>query len=131
LFRENDLPILCPISHIVARAIRDDAILADGWDNPAKLFATDLRRMGRPAIQIRWKPQWLKRPVFRRSVRVQNVWVKSETEAFAYSKYNFYLKRLGIAVGLVDILTSYCFRRATLNAVDGMYPLPSGGISCD
>lgn len=118
LFRENNLPILCPVSHIMARAIRDDAILVEGWNKPETFFATDLRRMSRPAMRVNWKPEWLKRPVFRQSEKVKGVWVKSQTEPFPYSKYNFYTKRLGIAVGLVDILTSYCFRRVTLNAVD-------------
>ncbi|RFU28318.1 hypothetical protein B7463_g8023, partial [Scytalidium lignicola] len=93
LFRENDLPILCPISHLIARAIRDDAILADDWNDPEKFFKTDLRCMGRPAIP-------------------------SKTKAFLYTKFNFYLKRIGKAVNLLDILTTYCFRRALLNAVD-------------
>ncbi|KAH8797870.1 FluG domain-containing protein [Xylogone sp. PMI_703] len=118
LFRENDLPILCPISHLLARAIRDDAILADGWNEPDKFFKTDLRRTGRPAIPVRWKPALLKRPVFRLSVKENGLWIKSETEPFPYSKFNFYLKRIGRGINLTDILTSYCFRRGMLNAVD-------------
>ena len=121
LFRENPLPILCPISHILARAIRDLAILVDGYTSAEPFFATDLRAEGVSAIKVHWKPEWLKRPVFRRSVRTMNGYVKSKAEPMTYSTYAFYLDRLGIDTGLEDKLTSYCFRRGTANAVNGMH----------
>ena len=40
-----------------------------------------------------------------------------------YSKYAFYLNRLGRDAGFEDKLTSYCFRRGCANAIDGMYPV--------
>ncbi|PVH71691.1 hypothetical protein DL98DRAFT_520924, partial [Cadophora sp. DSE1049] len=39
-----------------------------------------------------------------------------------YSKYAFYLNRLGRDAGLEDKLTSYCFRRGCANAIDSIYP---------
>ncbi len=42
LFRENPLPILCPISHILTRAIRDDAIFVDGYTSAEPFFVTNL-----------------------------------------------------------------------------------------
>ncbi|KAK0105971.1 hypothetical protein ONS95_004480 [Cadophora gregata] len=36
-----------------------------------------------------------------------------------YSKYAFYLNRLGRDAGFEDKLTSYCFRRGCANAIDG------------
>ncbi|KAH8585353.1 hypothetical protein B0O99DRAFT_696587 [Bisporella sp. PMI_857] len=42
LFRENPLPILCPISHILTRAIRNDAIFVDGYTSAEPFFATNL-----------------------------------------------------------------------------------------
>jgi hypothetical protein len=69
LFRENALPILCLISHILTRAIRDDTILVDGYTSARPFFTTNLRGQGMKAIKVHWKPEWLKRPVFHRSVR--------------------------------------------------------------
>jgi hypothetical protein len=123
LFRENDLPILCPITHILARAIRDDAVLVDGYSSAEPFFATNLGRTGGRAMRVNWKPEWLKRPLFRQSVLEAGVWVKSKTEPMPYSTFNFFLKRNGRDVGLEEDLTSYCFRRAALNAVDGMHLL--------
>jgi hypothetical protein len=119
LFRENPLPILCPISHILTRAIRDDAILVDGYTSAKPFFATNLRGQGMKAMKVHWKPEWLKRPVFRRSVRPMGTWVKSKTEPMPYSAYAFYINRLGRNTGFEDELTSYCFRRGTANAIDG------------
>jgi hypothetical protein len=119
LFRENPFPILCPISHILTRAIRDDAILVDGYTSAEPFFATNLR--GMRAMKVHWKPEWLKRPVFQRSVQTVNGWVKSKTEPMTYSTYASYIDRLGRDTGFEEKLTSYCFRRGTANAIDGMY----------
>jgi hypothetical protein len=73
------------------------------------------------AIKVHWKPEWLMRPVFRKLDSTINGWVKSETEPMTYSKYAFYLNRLGRDAGFEDKLTSYCFRRGCANAIDGIY----------
>lgn len=121
LFRESPRPILCPISHILARAIRDDAILVDGYTSAEPFFETDLWGKGMKAMKVHWKSEWLKRPLFRRSVRTSNGWVKSKTEPMTYSTYASYIDRLGRDTSFEDKLTSYCFRRGTANEIDGMY----------
>ncbi|KAG4027417.1 hypothetical protein MFRU_030g00530 [Monilinia fructicola] len=119
LFRENPLPILCPISHILTRAIRDDAILVDGYRSADPFFTTDLRGQGMKAVKVHWKPEWLAKPIFRRSISSDGGWVKSKIEPMTYSTYAFYIDRLARDTGFEDKLTSYCFRRGTANAVDG------------
>ena len=47
MFRENALPILCPITHVLARAIRDDAVLVDGYTSAEPFFIIDLRQIGK------------------------------------------------------------------------------------
>jgi hypothetical protein len=105
---------------MLTRAIRDGAILVDGYTSAEPFYTTDLPGQGMSAIKVHWKQEWLKRPVFRRSVRVVNGWVKSKTEPMTYPTYAFYLDRLGRDAGFEDKLTSYCFRRGTANAVNGM-----------
>jgi hypothetical protein len=114
--------MLCPISHILARAIRDDAILVDGYTSAEPFFATDLGAEGMKAMKVYWKPEWLKRPVFRKSVRTVDgtSWVKSKFEPMTYPTCAFYINRLGYHTCLEDKLTCYCFRRGTVNAVNGM-----------
>ena len=100
-------------------------MLVDGYTSAEPFFTTDLRRIGKQAMRVNWKPEWLKRPLFRQSVLEGGVWVKSKTEPMTYSTYNFYLKRGGKDAGLEDDMTPYCFRRATMNSTDGMYLPPS------
>jgi hypothetical protein len=115
LFRENPLPILCPISHFLARAIRDDAVDVDGFSHAAPFFSTHL---GKKATKVNWKPSKLKTPIFRRSVRTAaGAWTKSMTDPMKYSSYAFYLDRIGSDLGSEEKWTSYCMRRGNANAL--------------
>ena len=111
--------MLCPISHLLARAIRDDAIEVDGFNHAAPLFST---RIGRKANKVHWKPSVLNMPLFRRSIRTAAGWVKSKTEPMRYSTYAFYLDRIGSELGSEEKWTSYCFRRGHANALLGVAP---------
>ncbi|KAJ6437505.1 hypothetical protein O9K51_10064 [Purpureocillium lavendulum] len=114
LFRENPLPILCPIAHILARAIRDDAVEVDGFRHASPFFTSNIYK---PAVKVLWKPSMLKTPVFRRSVRTPAGWVKSDTDPMKYSTYAFYLDRIGSDLGSEEKWTSYCLRRGNANAL--------------
>ncbi|KAG5743507.1 hypothetical protein H9Q70_013781 [Fusarium xylarioides] len=118
--QEHRLPMLCPISHVLARAIRDDAILVDGYDSAEPFFNTKLSCQ---AIKVYWKPHMLKIPVFRRRVRNSSrTWVLSDIEAVRYLIYAYWLNRVGIALGYEDPLTSYCFRRGLVDALTHVAP---------
>lgn len=115
VFRENPLPILCPISHFLARAIRDKAIDVEGFSHAAPFFSTVI---GRRATKVNWKTSMLKTPVFRRSVRsTAGGWEKSATDPMKYSAYAFYLDRIGSDLGSEEKWTSYCLRRGHANAL--------------
>jgi hypothetical protein len=120
LFRENPLSILCPISHILTRTIRNNAIFVDGYISAEPFFVTNLGGQRIQAIKVYWKPEWLKRPVFYRSVRTVT-WVKSKTEPITYTTYCSYIDRLRKDTGFEDKLTTYYFRRGTANAIDSIY----------
>ncbi|KAJ6437937.1 cell cycle control protein cwf16 [Purpureocillium lavendulum] len=121
LFRENPLPILCPIAHILARAIRDDAVQVDGYRHASPFFTSNIRKQ---AAKVNWKPSILKTPVFRRSVRTPAGWVKSDTDPMKYSAYAFYLDRIGSDLGSEEKWTSYCLRRGNANALLTVAPNP-------
>ncbi|TVY17613.1 hypothetical protein LARI1_G005246 [Lachnellula arida] len=92
LFRENTLLIFCPITYILARIIRDKSVLVDGYTSAEAFFNTNLKRLGKKAMR-------LKRPLFRQSV----------LEASC-----------GRDAGLENVLTSYYFRRAAINAANSL-----------
>ncbi|SCO91190.1 uncharacterized protein FRV6_15318 [Fusarium oxysporum] len=109
-----------PKPHVLARAIRDDAILVDGYDSAEPFFNTKLSCQ---AVKVHWKPHMLKIPVFRRTVRSSSrTWVLSDIEAVRYSIYAYWLNRVGIALGYEDPLTSYCFRRGLVDALTHVAP---------
>ncbi|CZR68052.1 uncharacterized protein PAC_17951 [Phialocephala subalpina] len=100
LFREEELPILYPIPHILAVALRDDAIKVDERPEGAEPFFTTNLKDPMKAMKVQWKPSKLK------------------VQALRYSTYTYYLDRLGWEAGFEQKLTSYCARRCTGNAVD-------------
>jgi hypothetical protein len=110
--------MLCPISHILALAIKDDAIEVDGFTHAEPFFTSNLQDPTK-AILVHWKPEKLKKPIFRQAVRTFDGLATSDHKALRYSTFIFYLDRLGWAAGFAQKLTSYCFRRGTGNAVDG------------
>jgi hypothetical protein len=106
---------------MLTRAIRDNAIVVDGYTSTEPFFATNLRGQGIRAMKVHWKPESLKRPVFRKPVRPAGCWVKSKAEPMPYSAYAFYIDRLRRDPSFEGELTSYCFRRGTANAIDGRH----------
>lgn len=118
LFRENPRPILCPITHLLARAIRDNAVEVDGYNQAEPFFST---KLGRDAVIVHWKESMLKKPIFRKSVRTPDEgWVKSTTEPMRYPTYAFYLDRIGEGLGSEEKWTTYCLRRGNANALIGI-----------
>ena len=102
----------------MAIAIKDGAIEVEGSSHAEPLFTSNLQHPTK-AVLIHWKPEMLKRPIFRQAVRSCDLFRTSEWKALRYSTYAYYLDRLGWATGFEQKLTSYCFRRGTGNAVDG------------
>lgn len=95
-------------------------ILVDGCTSAEPFFTTDLGAQGMKAIKVHWKPEWLKRPVFLKSVWTINGWAKSKFELMAYLFFNSCLNRLGWDIGLEESLSSYLFCQGVANAVNGM-----------
>jgi hypothetical protein len=106
-FTEVDDPIFCPITHLVALALADDAFEAPSLTTPRRVFE---HKVWGPVLctPLRWEQEKLKTPIFRRD----------EERALPYSQFKHCLNRLGLAAGFKERLTSYCFRRGTANVVD-------------
>ncbi|KAI9810031.1 MAG: hypothetical protein M1827_006729 [Pycnora praestabilis] len=118
LFREEDDPIFCPITHILTLAFVDHAFEAPSLRSVEQIFGL---RILKPVncIQLHWKESMKKIPVFRQAVRAANGFKTSPNKALRYSTFDHYLERLGYATGFEEKLASYCVRRGTGNAVDG------------
>ncbi|EDN93100.1 predicted protein [Sclerotinia sclerotiorum 1980 UF-70] len=81
LFHEEALPILCPVSHILAIAIRDNAIKVDGFIHAEPFFTSNLQDPTK-AVLVHWKLEKLKIPIFRQAVWTFDGLSTSEYKAF-------------------------------------------------
>lgn len=57
-------------------------------------------------------------PVFRGPKQTTQGFRTSLDEALIYGKYHDWVKRLGEETGFVQVMTTYCLRRATGNAIN-------------
>lgn len=116
-FREDDMLIYDPLIPIMALAFADSAFLNELKD------PEDICKLVVPAnsdrIRLRWKEEWLKRPVFR-DVELSGGAVRiSLTKALQYRKERHHLIRLGRSIGLAKALEWYDLRRGSGKKLNG------------
>ena len=104
------------------------AILDDAFDSKVKsvedVYYTRVKAP-RHSLEFKWKPEKLKTPIFRQAERTATGVETSLTKALRYYTYLYYLQRLGLAAGFMQILTAYTIRRGVGEAVEGTwYPEP-------
>ena len=75
----------------------------------------------RNGLELKWKPEILDIPIFRRAEPTPEGIKISANQALTYDAFNQYLQRLGRNVGFQSTLTPYCIRRGTANAVAGKF----------
>ncbi|KAK3336774.1 hypothetical protein B0T19DRAFT_50768 [Cercophora scortea] len=65
LFIEENLPFICPISHILAKALAEGVVAHEGYQTRAEPFFNT--KLNKRALKIRWKKEWMHKPVFRKT----------------------------------------------------------------
>lgn len=68
---------------------------------------------------VLWKEGLLDVPVFRGSEQTTQRFRTSPDEALTYGKYHDWMKRLEEETGFAQVMTTYCLRRTTENAING------------
>ena len=119
LFHEDTNLAFCPITHFLALAFADEAFAAPDLVSPEQLFKLNVIA-GLNEQPLPWKKSMRNIPLFRRSVRTKDGVQILPDQALPYSTYHPSLTRLGFATGFSEITTTYCLRRATANAVNGI-----------
>lgn len=77
-------------------------------------------RAPRHSLDFDWTEGIQDTPIFRQAVVASNGTVQtSPTEALRYHTYLYYLQRLGLTTGFMQILNPYCIRRGSGEAVEG------------
>ncbi|KAK6841024.1 hypothetical protein PG987_001884 [Apiospora arundinis] len=105
------------INTIISLAIVDQAFAAPSLTTARQVFQVK-NLSGVKCTHLRWKKEWLKRPVFRRFHGSQ----VSEDEALQYHKLRDDLKRQSLDMGEEEPIVPRAFRRGNANAMNGKAP---------
>lgn len=95
-FVEEKLPVLCPLTHILAKALAEGVIDQSGYDTRAEPFFGT--KLGIRAMYIPWKKEFWHKPVFRRTVESVEGPVKSD-EPVTADMFDNNSNNLGAAAG--------------------------------
>jgi hypothetical protein len=116
LYERRDSPIFCPVLNMLALAFADNAFKEEGITRPEDIYNIQIP-IFRETLSIQWKPEILETPVFQDATRKPED-VVSDSDAWSFTGFNHYLKRLGEIAGFPETLTSYALQRGAGNAVD-------------
>lgn len=110
-------PLFCVVSHIVALPCDDSAFLFPEI-TPRVIFTLGVRP-GMNCQSIQWRDDMKDKPVFRASSSPGREKGQEPHKPLPYGRYQEWVKRLGEETGFVQVLTTYCLRRAAGNAING------------
>ncbi|KID95572.1 hypothetical protein MAJ_08431, partial [Metarhizium majus ARSEF 297] len=117
LFYEVDDLLFDALILMLALAILDEAF--DAAIRSVEDFYRIRVRPPRRSMEFEWKKNILDTPIFRQPVRMKDGTIRtSDTEALRYHTYLYYLQRLGLVTGLMQILSPYTIRRGSGEAAE-------------
>jgi hypothetical protein len=102
---------------MIVLAILDDAFESD-IKSVEQIFGIRVRAPRR-SMKLKFKESMLGVPIFRQAVSSINGVRTSPTKALRYFTFLYYLQRLGMTTGFMQILAPYDIRRGTGNELDG------------
>jgi hypothetical protein len=105
---------------MISIAFDDEAYNVPELVSPRQVFA--LKAKKGPSQTVPWKQEKLDIPVFRRAIKTPRGVETSKDVALPYNQYHGWLVLLGVALGFIYTLTTYCLRRALGNAINGKTP---------
>lgn len=106
-----------PVILLIALGLYDNAFESNSILTPKRLYSLSIQ--GRAALQLTWRKDMLETPILRDLSSLDPD--SPSPKMMATGCLNRLLKRLGLALGIEDPVTAYCFRRGNANALDGMY----------
>ena len=115
LLVEEKLPLLCPVSHILAKALAEGVVQKEGYQTRAEPFFST--KIGTRGIKIQWKREFMHKPVFRQIVPSVHGFEKSDDPLTSHM-FDNNSDKLGTAAGLPDRLRQYDYRWGNLETVD-------------
>ena len=114
-FVEEKLPLLCPISKLLAKALAEGVVDQPRYDTRAEPYFNT--KLSMPALHIPWKKEFWHKPVFRRTVESIETPRKSDAPLTS-NMFDNNSTKLGTVAGLPGRLPSYVYRRGNLEIID-------------
>ncbi|KAH7012294.1 FluG domain-containing protein [Microdochium trichocladiopsis] len=107
-------PIFCLINTVIVAALRDGAFAAKGLTTAASIYNLQIpKRM--QCLPLRWKEEWLKRPIFRMCGTSDPI----SEPPMTYDWLSSDLKRQSLEAGFEHAITPRAFRRGVSDAING------------
>lgn len=110
----SDVLLFCPVTHMVGLALDDNAFASPHLTSAERVF-TVKNQAPAQCTPLRWKDEWLKKPVFR---RVDGSGA-SPDEALPYHIFNEDIKHQSLDAGMQRALTARAWRRWRANDLNG------------
>lgn len=114
-FVEEKLPLLCPISKLLAKAVSEGVVDMPGYDTCAEPYFDT--KLGISSVYIPWKKEFWHKPVFRKTIESVEGPKKSD-EPLSASAFENNSENLGQVAGFPDRLQTYIYRRGNLEIID-------------
>ena len=111
-FIEENLPVLCPITLIVLKALAEGVIEHPDYQRAENLFGS---RIAKKMVHIPWKREFKHMPVFRKTLLAGEAFIKSG-EPITDDTFDNNSRKLGRDVGMD--LPSYVYRRGNLQVIE-------------
>ena len=111
----DDNPSFCVISDVIVLACHDKAFLFPPV-TPQVVFTLGVRP-GLNSQPIQWRDDMKEKPIFRVSSSPRRGEDQKLYETLPYGRYQEWVKQLGEETSFVQVLTTYCLRRAAGNAI--------------
>jgi hypothetical protein len=114
-FVEEKLPLLCPISKLLAKAVSEGVVDMSGYDTCAEPYFST--KLGISSVYIPWKKEFWHKPVFRKTIESVEGPKKSD-EPLSAAAFDSNSENLRQVAGFPDQLQSYVYRRGNLEIID-------------
>ena len=117
--------MFCPVLHMLALAFADNAFASDDIKSAEDIYKLTVPEF-KESIHLKWKDEWMSRPIFRRACSTVNGPVTSMVKALPYASYASHLSKIAVGAGFRANLTAYAFRRGAAQVINSKFLFESG-----
>ena len=117
VFYEHECLMFCAVLHMLSLAFADDAFNSDDIRSVQDIYSHIVPDF-KESILLRWKDEWMPRPIFRRACCMPGGLVTSSVKALPYRSYASQMSALGSGAGFRAGLTAYGFRRGASQVIN-------------